>query len=79
MAVQNESGNLVTVVVLSNEPLSLEALAAKVTFPSCGAVATFSGTTRDNFEGKAVVELAYEAYDEMAEQEMRAIAARARA
>ncbi len=31
-----------------------------------GAVVTFLGTTRDNFEGKRVVTLEYEAFDEMA-------------
>ena len=31
-----------------------------------GAVVTFLGTTRDNFEGKQVLTLEYEAFDEMA-------------
>jgi molybdopterin synthase catalytic subunit len=31
-----------------------------------GAVVTFLGTTRDNFEGKRVLTLEYEAFDEMA-------------
>ncbi|KAJ9453501.1 Molybdopterin synthase catalytic subunit [Diplonema papillatum] len=61
-AVQNESGDLLTVAELSNEPLSLEERSA------AGAVATFSGTTRDNFKRETVVKLAYEAYGEMAEQ-----------
>jgi len=33
----------------------------------------FSGTTRDNFDGRQVVELSYEAYGPMAEQEMMKI------
>ena len=41
--------------------------------PRAGAVATFSGTTRDNFEGKQVVRLEYECYEEMAMKEMRKI------
>jgi len=44
-----------------------------VAHESCGAVAMFAGTTRDNFEGKQVVSLEYEAYDEMAKKEMASI------
>ncbi|KAG5672132.1 hypothetical protein PVAND_002286 [Polypedilum vanderplanki] len=33
---------------------------------SCGAVSLFIGTTRDNFDGKQVTKLEYEAYDDMA-------------
>jgi molybdopterin synthase catalytic subunit len=33
---------------------------------SCGAVSSFSGITRDNFQGKRVVKLTYEAYIPMA-------------
>jgi len=39
--------------------------------PSCGAVATFSGITRDNFQGKRVQKLSYEGYVPMAEKELR--------
>lgn len=38
--------------------------------PSCGAVATFVGITRDNFQGKRVVQLSYEGYVPMAVKEM---------
>jgi len=38
-----------------------------------GASLLFVGTTRDHFEGRAVQELAYEAYPEMAVREMEAI------
>jgi molybdopterin synthase catalytic subunit len=34
--------------------------------PSCGAICTFEGITRDSFGGKRVVELSYEAYEPMA-------------
>jgi molybdopterin synthase catalytic subunit len=40
---------------------------------SAGAVSTFLGTTRDNFEGKTVVTLEYEAYAEMAMSCMKQI------
>lgn len=42
-----------------------------VSDPSCGAVATFTGTTRDNFQGKTVTRLSYEGYVPMAEKELR--------
>ena len=51
------------------EPLSLEALAARVRDPRAGAVVTFSGVTRE------VERLEYEAYVEMAEPAMRQIVA----
>jgi molybdopterin converting factor subunit 1 len=51
--------------------LSLEALAARVTDPRAGAVVTFSGVTRE------VERLEYDAYAEMAEERMAAIAAEA--
>jgi molybdopterin synthase catalytic subunit len=56
---------------VSAEPLSLDALAARVRDPRAGAVVCFSGVTR------AVERLEYEAYAEMAEGRMAAIAARA--
>ncbi len=49
-------------VRVTDEPLSLDALAASVRDPRAGAVVTFSGVTRE------VERLDYEAYAEMAEQ-----------
>ena len=54
---------------LTAEPLSLDALAARVRDPRAGAVVTFSGATRD------VAFLDYEAYAEMALAEMERIVA----
>jgi molybdopterin converting factor subunit 1 len=56
-------------VRVSAEPLSLDELAARVRDPRAGAVVTFSGVTRE------VERLEYEAYAEMAEERLRAIAA----
>lgn len=36
-----------------------------------GAITTFMGVTRDNFDGKRVLSLSYEAYIPMAEKEMQ--------
>src|SRR3954452_20968706 len=55
-------------------PLDLTALVAEVSDPGCGAIATFIGTTRDANRGRTVTHLEYDAYPEMAEQEMRRIA-----
>jgi molybdopterin synthase catalytic subunit len=52
---------------VTEEPLSLEQLAALVGRPGAGAVVTFQGTTRD------VERLDYEAYREMAEERIAAI------
>ncbi|XP_043706359.1 molybdopterin synthase catalytic subunit-like [Telopea speciosissima] len=43
-----------------------------------GAIATFSGTTRDTFEGKTVVELRYEAYVPMVIRSVKSICLSAR-
>jgi molybdopterin synthase catalytic subunit len=58
-------------VRVTAEPLSLDALAIRVRDPRAGAVVTFSGVTRD------VERLEYEAYREMAEERLAAIAAEA--
>jgi MoaE-MoaD fusion protein len=58
-------------VALRAEPLSLDALVARVRDPRAGAVVTFAGVTRE------VPSLEYEAYAEMALEQMRAIVAEA--
>jgi molybdopterin converting factor subunit 1 len=58
-------------VRVTSDPLSLDGLAARVRDPRAGAVVTFSGVTRD------VERLEYDAYAEMAEERMAAIAAEA--
>jgi MoaE-MoaD fusion protein len=60
-----------TWVRVSSEALSLDSLAERVRDPRAGAVVTFSGVTRE------VERLEYEAYAEMAEERMAAIAAAA--
>jgi len=67
------------IVVLTAEPLPIGHLASRVVCPTAGAIATFVGTTRDNFEGKSVLRLEYEAYAPMAEREMHTIIREARA
>ena len=56
-------------------PITADELIPHVLTDAYGAVATFSGTVRNHARGKHVTGLAYEAYPEMAEAEMRKIAA----
>jgi MoaE-MoaD fusion protein len=67
------SGGAATVahVAVRAEPLSLDALAAAVRDPRAGAVVTFSGVTRE------VEHLDYEAYTEMATEQIAVIVATA--
>ena len=41
-------------VKLTHDPIDLTDMVKSVTSPKCGAISTFIGTTRDNFEGKKV-------------------------
>jgi MoaE-MoaD fusion protein len=59
---------------LSEEPLSLEAVAAEVKDDAAGAIATFVGTTRARSRGRDVLHLDYEAYEGMAEEVMAELA-----
>jgi len=60
---------------LQDAPIELAMLVAHVSGPECGAVATFSGTVRDSFQGRRVLHLEYEAYGSMAVKVLRAIGA----
>jgi molybdopterin synthase catalytic subunit len=57
--------------VVTEQPLSIDDLAARVRDPRAGAVVTFAGVTRE------VEKLAYEAYAEMATEKIEAILAEA--
>ena len=66
-------------IVITHDPLDPEQFTNAVRQDTNGAVVTFLGTTRNFFEGKRVLRLEYEAYEEMAykkleeiRQEMRA-------
>lgn len=60
--------------VLTSEPLSLEAAVAEVASNDAGGIATFVGTVREQSRGRDVDHLEYEAYEEMAEPMLRALA-----
>ncbi|CAA6671197.1 unnamed protein product [Spirodela intermedia] len=73
-----EEKTLVEIVEASSGELDVGRYVSFVRDPSCGAIATFEGTTRDTFEGRRVVELRYEAYVPMALRQLRQICAAAR-
>jgi molybdopterin synthase catalytic subunit len=57
------------------EPLSVQQVNDLVKRPTDGAVVTFDGIVRNNFDGRPVRYLAYEAYAAMAEKKMAEIGA----
>ena len=59
---------------LSDTPLSLDAVVREVQRDGAGAIATFTGTTRNHSRGRAVHYLDYEAYEGMAEAMMADLA-----
>ncbi|XP_058420086.1 molybdopterin synthase catalytic subunit [Diceros bicornis minor] len=61
------------IIKFTAEKLSVDEVSQLVISPRCGAISLFVGTTRNNFEGKKVISLEYEAYLPMAENEIRKI------
>jgi molybdopterin synthase catalytic subunit len=65
-------------VKITRDPLDADAireLERAVAHSGAGGIVTFQGVVRDNARGKRVRYLEYDAYPEMAEQQMREIAA----
>ena len=60
-------------IEVTHEPLDPEVVTRKVVKDTNGAVVTFLGTTRDNFEGKRVITLEYEAFEELAGKKLEEI------
>jgi len=58
-------------VEVTGEKLSIDAISQRVEDPGAGAIATFTGVTRNAFNGKEVFKLEYEAYKPMAEKKMK--------
>jgi molybdopterin synthase catalytic subunit len=61
-------------VLLGPDPVELGRLIAHVAGPDAGAIATFTGTVRATARERDVLDLTYEAYPGMAEQEIGRIA-----
>lgn len=65
-------------IQLTHKIIDTEKVLAAVQHAEAGAVVLFLGTTRQFTAGKETVELHYDAYQEMAEQEMAKLEAEAR-
>jgi len=65
------------VIQLTREPLDRGALVTAVSYPSVGGIVVFEGVVRDNARGKQVRYLEYDAYEEMAMEQIRTIIAEA--
>ena len=61
------------IIELTREPLDRNALVEAVTHASVGGIVIFEGVVRDNARGKQVRYLEYDAYIEMAKEQIRAI------
>ncbi|KAH8311055.1 hypothetical protein KR044_004044 [Drosophila immigrans] len=60
-------------IKLVNNKIDIQQVHNLIIDDGCGACSMFVGTTRDTFEGKKVVSLEYEAYENMALKEMSKI------
>jgi len=60
-------------VRITQEPIDLEEVASFLSSPEVGAVLTFIGTVRETEDGERISYLEYEAYEEMAKEELLAI------
>lgn len=69
---------MAAIIKITHEPLDaalVQSLIETVSQPNDGGIVTFEGVVRDTARGKRVRYLEYDAYPEMAVQEMAAIAA----
>lgn len=69
---------MAAVVKITRDPLddaAVNALVQAISHPEVGGIVTFQGIVRNHARGKRVRYLEYDAYPEMAEQQMAAIAA----
>jgi len=74
----SDAGDAADKFEVTVEPISLDDWTAKVVKPETGAVAVFGGTVRNVSVGKAVQHLEYEAYQEMAIEKLKQVAAECR-
>ena len=68
------SGGSNSLIDLVTEPIDAASLAARVKQGEDGAVVVFDGIVRNNTRGRHTLFLVYEAYEEMALRQMRALA-----
>ncbi len=61
-------------IAIQKEPIEENQASAFVRHPAAGAVNMFTGTTRNHHDGKKVLHLQYDCYEEMAVKELKRIA-----
>ncbi|MGH7041477.1 MAG: molybdenum cofactor biosynthesis protein [Acetobacteraceae bacterium] len=71
------SGGVGSLVALTRERIDAEALVAGLKRGEDGAVTVFDGIVRNHSRGRRTLYLVYEAYEEMALEQMRALASKA--
>jgi molybdopterin synthase catalytic subunit len=76
---QQEERIMKELVQLTREPLRQEELIRAVSDPRVGGIVVFEGVVRNHARGKQVRYLEYEAYEEMAERQIRIIISEAKA
>lgn len=64
-------------IKISADPLNIPACIERVRSPSCGGIDVFIGTVRGMTKGEKVIRLEFEAYENMALNEMKKIAEQA--
>ena len=64
------TGEMSNFIKITTDCLDVDAITTQVSDPSTGAISLFVGTTRNEFNGKKVIRLDYEAYIPMAEKKM---------
>ncbi len=64
----------VVVVSISMDPLAVVDMIKQIVRDDCGAIVTFEGTTRSPSDGRVVRLLEYEAYEERALKQLKALA-----
>ncbi len=69
------AGGVAARATLSEQPLDVGAVVARIAGPDAGGIVTFVGLVRDTSKGHAIQHLEYEAYAGMAEREMERICA----
>jgi molybdopterin synthase catalytic subunit/molybdopterin converting factor small subunit len=65
-------------IFLTRDPLDTQELLRALRHPEDGAVASFDGIVRNNTRGRRTLYLDYEAYEQMALEQMRSLAAEAK-
>ena len=64
-------------ILISDQPISVEAIIPRIEDPDCGAQLVFIGTTRRTTSDRVTQSLSYDAYQPMAERELDKLARQA--